>query len=148
MKSYFQHLFTYNQWAYGLFKDLLIADDFEHKEIQKLLSHCHNAESIWMDRIKGKPPRVGVWDTYSFQECFERLKSSNQEWVKMIASAPDFDRIVTYVNSRGDHFESRLSDIIIHVANHGTHHRGQISLLLRKMNIKPPATDFILFSRA
>lgn len=38
-----------------------------------------------------------------------------------------------------------LSDLIHHLLNHSTYHRGQVALLLRQLGQTPPATDYRLF---
>ena len=57
-----------------------------------------------------------------------------QGWRALFAdmSAADLVSIVAYRNSRGERFEQSLHDVLDHVANHGTHHRGQIVLMLRQ----------------
>jgi uncharacterized damage-inducible protein DinB len=42
---------------------------------------------------------------------------------------------------------SSLPDIITHVCNHGTYHRGQVAKSLKAAGIQPVSTDFIVFSR-
>jgi uncharacterized damage-inducible protein DinB len=56
-------------------------------------------------------------------------------------------RIVHYRNSAGDEFDNAIEDILVHVAMHGSYHRGQISLLVRDAGTEPQPTDFIAFVR-
>lgn len=44
---------------------------------------------------------------------------------------------------RGQQFQ--LRELIQHIVNHSTYHRGQVALLLRQLGHTPPATDFRLF---
>ncbi len=60
----------------------------------------------------------------------------------------DLGRAIAYVNSKGEAFESTVGDILLHVAQHGAYHRGQIARLLREAGHTPPYTDFIQFARA
>jgi uncharacterized damage-inducible protein DinB len=39
----------------------------------------------------------------------------------------------------------RLAHLMQHLANHGTYHRGQISLMMRQLHAEPLATDFHVF---
>ena len=59
----------------------------------------------------------------------------------------NLDKLISYQNSSGKIFSNKLSDILLHLFNHGTHHRAQISLLLRQNNIVPPKTDYIFYKR-
>ena len=148
MKQHLNRLFEYNLWANQKFADVLLANDFKHPKILRFISHTANAQLIWFDRINGKASETPVWIEYSISEAIDKLISNSQAWLSFINEEQDFSRIITYVDSQGDSYQSVLSDIIIHVANHGTHHRGQIALLLREENIAPPASDFIFFCRA
>ena len=147
MKAYFQRLFHYNEWAYKRLEDHIVEYGFEHLEVFKLLSHCHNAERIWLNRIESRDEKVEVWKIYDLKDLFQLLASSNKAWNDFLKNEQDFERTIQYTNSKEDTFESVLSDIVAHVANHGTHHRAQVSALLRKSGNIPPATDFIFFSR-
>lgn len=39
----------------------------------------------------------------------------------------------------------QLGELIQHVVNHSTYHRGQVALLLRQLGHVPPATDYRVF---
>ena len=59
----------------------------------------------------------------------------------------EFSKVVEYKNIKGDSFKNTLSDIIAHVFNHSSYHRGQIAQQVKKSNGKPAITDFIAFAR-
>jgi uncharacterized damage-inducible protein DinB len=59
----------------------------------------------------------------------------------------DIDRTVAYSNSAGQSFETAIEDILLHVALHGSHHRGQVNLLLRQSGSETAAVDYIGFIR-
>uniref|UniRef100_UPI0040479E54 DinB family protein n=1 Tax=Roseivirga sp. TaxID=1964215 RepID=UPI0040479E54 len=149
MNVYFTRLYEYNAWANDLFSEVLLADKLESPKPLDLFSHIGNAQIIWFHRVtqlEGKTPKV--FDTFELKEAIDLVQISGQLWLDLIKSMADFDEMIEYQNSKGESFQSNLSDIIIHVANHGTHHRGQIATLLRQENIAPPASDFIFFTRA
>ena len=52
---------------------------------------------------------------------------------------------ITYVNTQGETFTYPLWQILQHVVNHSSYHRGQITTMLRQLGAKPEATDFLLF---
>ncbi|NVJ48034.1 MAG: hypothetical protein HWE07_12940 [Cytophagia bacterium] len=148
MKEHFTRLFEYNLWANKKFSEVLRANAFQNPKILKFVSHIANAQIIWLSRIKDEGSSVGVWEEYDLKEALELLESSSQNWLDYIYSGAKIDGVISYKNSRGQAFESRAADILTHVANHGTHHRGQIALMLREENIAPPASDFIFYVRA
>lgn len=147
MKYQLTRLFEYNLWANQKFGVTLKDSAFKNPKILTFISHILNAQLIWIDRINGKASETEVWTEYPIEEAVDKLLESSQAWLKLLESETDFDRMITYQNSLGTSYSSVSSDIITHVANHGTHHRGQIALLLREEGIDPPASDFIFFSR-
>ncbi|MBM4015253.1 MAG: hypothetical protein FJ293_09875 [Planctomycetes bacterium] len=54
---------------------------------------------------------------------------------------------MTYLNSKGERHESRVADILTHVAMHGVHHRAQILAELRAAGHVPPYLDFVHATR-
>ena len=52
-------------------------------------------------------------------------------------------RLDAQLTVRGQQFQ--LRELIQHIVNHSTYHRGQVALLLRQIGSTPPATDYRLF---
>jgi uncharacterized damage-inducible protein DinB len=61
--------------------------------------------------------------------------------------AASLERTVHYRNSAGAEFESKMSDILLHVALHGSYHRGKIAAALRAGHAEPAPSDYIAFVR-
>jgi uncharacterized damage-inducible protein DinB len=57
----------------------------------------------------------------------------------------DLGKMVEYRFMSGHPGANTLQDLLIHVANHSTYHRGQIASMLRQIGTKPPQTHFVLF---
>lgn len=148
MKEHYTKLFEYNLWANNAFSEVLRANQFQNSKILKLISHMANAQSIWLSRIKKETSSIGVWDEHTLKEALELLANSSQDWLDFIYSGDMDQETISYKNSKGNEFESRLGDILTHVVNHGTHHRGQIAHMLREEDIDPPASDFIFYVRS
>lgn len=147
MKQQLIRLFEYNLWANRKFGEVLKSSAFSSPKILTFISHTFNAQMIWMDRVSGKVSETKVWEEYPIDEAVEMLLENSQQWLELLKDEEDYERKVNYHNSNGVLHSSVFSDIATHVANHGTHHRGQIALLLREEGIDPPASDFIFFSR-
>lgn len=147
----FLRLFSYDDWAN---EQVLITlqDHANFKDSAKAIgsfAHIAGAQELWYCRIEGQSPNgLQVWPDYELSEAFQTLKTYSEKWQELIeTNRDDPDRMISYENSKGDPYETMLSDILHHVIIHGQHHRAQIAKFLRKANVTPPATDFIFFSR-
>lgn len=150
MKAYFQKLFKYNEWANLELMKAVEKVDPPPQEALKFLAHISTAQDLWLARIlKTEHPQVDLWPDMGIDEIKEKLPESSEEWSEFIETMNEdhFQEEHQYTNSKGDLYVSTMEDIIIHVINHGTHHRSQISRVLREQGYDPPSTDYIFFTR-
>jgi uncharacterized damage-inducible protein DinB len=54
----------------------------------------------------------------------------------------------TYQDLKGKSWTQPIWQVVLHVVNHGTHHRGQVSGFLRILGHTPPRLDLIEYYRA
>ena len=54
---------------------------------------------------------------------------------------------LAYRDLKGRAYEQPLWQLILHVVNHGTHHRGQVSGFLRSLGHVPPPLDLVAYYR-
>ena len=54
-------------------------------------------------------------------------------------------RAVSYVNVKGETWTYRLEEMLVHLVNHSTYHRGQVATMLRQLGKTPEPTDYLLF---
>jgi uncharacterized damage-inducible protein DinB len=85
------------------------------------------------------PPPGDFGDSSSLQDGWERLASDRRAFVAELTE----ERLQSSMNIRGQTYT--LAELIKHITNHSTYHRGQIVLLLRLLGHAPPATDYRLF---
>jgi uncharacterized damage-inducible protein DinB len=112
-------------------------------------AHILAAEHVWLTRITGTPARYAVWPSLSLDEC-ARLAAENHAGFHALVDAStqeDLERAITYTNSAGRTFSNRMIDILVHVAMHGSYHRGMVSLIVRRGGGTPVPSDFIAFIR-
>ena len=48
---------------------------------------------------------------------------------------------------KGNLFENKIDDILFHIINHSTYHRGQIMMLFRESGLEPIFSDYIFHKR-
>ena len=149
MKSHFIDLFNYDQYANRLILDTIVKANDPEKPLQ-LMAHLLAAQQIWLLRCKGEPATGSVlWPDWETNKL-ELLAAENyQAWMQYLENLhlDDFEKVVSYKNSKGDSFENKLSDILVHLINHGTHHRAQAGQHLKLAGAGLPNTDYIFYLR-
>ena len=121
-----------------------------NNKVYLLFSHLLTAEEVWLCRVKGlHAPVQRLWEVYSAQKLQQILDDNHQAWRAYLDSSEDTDleREVTYLNTKGESFTTRVDDIITHLVNHGTHHRAQIASMLQHEKVQPPVSDYIAYIR-
>ncbi len=152
-------LYAYDEWANALFlaaAGALTDERFSAPVVSSFpsfrdtLAHIVGAEWIWLRRWLGESPTAppGGSDPPTLAAVRERLGEVERERRLYLAglSAADLDRTIAYRRLNGEAFSSRLSDLFVHVVNHSTYHRGQLTTILRQLGEKPPTTDFFRFA--
>lgn len=120
----------------------------ELSEEAKLFAHLASAQKTWYGRIKGENNNLDLWPQLEPAEARDLLDRLEGKWRSLIREQRgELDRVVSYRNSKGEPFETPLSDILHHLIIHGQHHRAQIAMKLREKQIEPPVTDFIFYVR-
>ncbi|WP_295648640.1 DinB family protein [uncultured Mucilaginibacter sp.] len=149
MKHYFKQLFEYDRWA-----NQVLLDKFEHQfpqneRIYEVFSHMISAQRIWLDRVMGLPQSTAVWAELLPHEMQTDMVSCNRDWLGFIddLQETDFNNTVHYTNSAGDTFDTKLVDIMTHVINHGTHHRGGLMVQMKEEGFVLSPLDFIVYVR-
>lgn len=149
MKAYFKQLFEYDRWASRLLMEKFEKQFPQNPRIYELFSHLLSAQRIWLDRILGIPQSVERFQDRLPDEMKEDLENYHAEWMQFIdqLQTPDFDRMVSYVHPNGTAYSERLVDIMAHVVNHGTHHRGNLVILMKEEGFVAPTLDLIFYIR-
>lgn len=107
-------------------------------------------EWLWLERWLGRsptgPPPGEFPDLASVRARWQEIEKDLLKFVRAL-SAEDLDRVLHYHNTKGNPFSDRMWQMLQHLVNHGTYHRGQITTLLRQLGATPVATDMIAFYR-
>lgn len=150
MKARYLKLLDYNTWANRRQIACLLENNVINNRTFLLFSHLLTAEEVWLCRIKEmSAPVQRLWELYPSDTLQQMVEDNNSTWQAYLADCSDRDlaRDVTYQNTKGESFTTRLDDIITHLVNHGTHHRAQICSLLQQEKVQPPVVDYIVYLR-
>lgn len=156
----FRQLYAYNRWANrrileavtGLPDDDLACDlGSSFPSVLATLAHLLAADWVWLRRWYGESPD-GVpeeWELSSLEDVRSRWDDVEAERSGLLATLDDaaLDRVVDYRTTAGVPYTSRMDEMLRHVVNHSTYHRGQVVTMLRQLGATPPATDLIAFYR-
>ena len=146
--AYFKKLFDYDYWATHKLLSSLAAAPEPAEEALKKMGHVLSAKEVWMGRLFGILS-TDLNRSYSVAEG-RKLNEEQRDRMNSYFSRLDERQLsekVTYKNLKGLPFETLLADILAHMVNHGSYHRGQVATMLRQLNAKPVGTDLITFYR-
>lgn len=145
MSSNLADLLQYSEVADNLVMDVLQTSDAPEKALA-LFSHVLDAQHIWASRIMDTEILYAPHQLHSLKS-FTEISANNFGMLREILEDVPLDRSIAYSNTAGEKFISAAGDILFHVVNHSTYHRAQIATELRRNNIDPPVTDFIILKR-
>lgn len=145
----FEKLLGFNHWANELYLETFSNNVSTPDNCLKMMSHIIGAEVIWLQRINAKAINLSAFEPKTAEVLIAMNKDLTEKWMQKIAEIKEKSDIMNfnYKNLEGLDFSSTFEDILIHICNHGTYHRAQIAQELKMAGIKPPSTDYIIFSR-
>ena len=149
MLDQIQRLYQHLAWADERALTALRDSDARPPKAHDLYCHVLGAEHVWLSRLRETKAEVKVWPSLTLEQCGTLARDNQAAFGRFLArlDASALSREVTYVNSAGDTFHSRIDDILMHVALHGAYHRGQVALLIREAGYVPLPSDYIAFVR-
>ncbi|HXF27739.1 MAG TPA: DinB family protein [Bryobacteraceae bacterium] len=131
-----------------------IIHDFKtaDKSVLGTLVHIYVSDRIWLARLQNAPhsvPANSAADLHLavLQNDWPILHNRWKQWAVGLTDE-SVQQILSYTDTRGRQWEEPLWQLILHVVNHGTHHRGQVSGFLRSLGHTPPALDMTLYYRS
>jgi uncharacterized damage-inducible protein DinB len=156
----FRRLYDYNSWANHRTLDACASVSeaqftrdlrSSFRSVRDTLAHIMLVEWLWLERWQGRSP-----DAFPSANSFPNLESVRGRWSEVERNLHDYvgtltqedlDRVVSHKTTAGVPQAAPLWQMLQHLVNHGTYHRGQAAAMLRQLDVKPISTDLILFYR-
>ncbi len=156
LSEYLRQLYDYHYWANHriLTAARKLAEEQLHRRhdhswgsVHGVLLHMMNAEWIWLQRWHGESPKA-----FFSPEDFPTLVSLQKYWdelavemrVFVAAQTPQsLEKEIIYTNTLGKTYNLILWQMMVHVANHGTHHRGELAAMFASMDAPHHEDDLI-----
>jgi uncharacterized damage-inducible protein DinB len=120
------------------------------KNVVGTLAHIFAADRVWMARIQGQPPGKFITpEDRDLAVLHREWPALLQVWKQWAGGLTDENvgTMASYQDLKGNPYSTAWWQIVLHVVNHGTHHRGQVSGFLRAMGHVPPPLDLMAYYR-
>jgi uncharacterized damage-inducible protein DinB len=151
-------LYHYNRWAGHrtlTVTGALAIEDFlrpmgnSFSSVRDTLAHILSAEWIWLERWQGRSPKA-LFDPAIFptvQSLASRWETVERDQMQFIeALTPQrLGEELAYINQKGQRYSYPLWQQLVHVVNHSSYHRGQVTTLLRQLGAEAVSTDFLVY---
>jgi uncharacterized damage-inducible protein DinB len=115
--------------------------------LRSTFAHMIGVERLWLARWRGdSPPPLPSPDEFpSLAVVTEAWRAVEGEMREFLAGLDEeaLARVVTCVDTRGETWSFPLWRMMIHLVNHQSIHRGQVTNLLRQVGAKPVPVDFL-----
>jgi uncharacterized damage-inducible protein DinB len=142
-KELFEYSHHFNQQLATVFTE---QSTLTSEKSIKLFSHILNAHQIWNSRIIQDKNQFGVWDIHTVHELKEIDRTNYTNSIRILDQS-DLSSSIKYTNFKGDTYTNSIKDILFHIINHSTYHRGQIATEFKQAGIEPLNTDYIFYKR-
>ena len=122
--------------------------------VRHVLRHVLGADSLWLDVMAGLPREevmarmasvltaIAAADLAELESRFEDLAARYRAFLAQDGVA---ERPVVAVHPGGARLKTTVAELVRHVGNHGTYHRGNISAMLHQLGHRGVSTDYALF---
>ncbi|MEM7486284.1 MAG: DinB family protein [Bacteroidota bacterium] len=147
MKAFLHQLFDYNFYCNKKLIEQCAAMKKVPEKSSELFNHILNAHHTWNKRIVGKPTDFAISHIHSIENWEDIHYENQRSSFEIITNTEDFSTRIDYESSEGRTFANELKDILFHIVNHSTHHRGQILADFRANGIEPESLDYIFYKR-
>jgi uncharacterized damage-inducible protein DinB len=155
-----RNLFEYNSWANHRALESCAALSNEQftrdlgssfKSARDTLAHICDVEWLWLERFHGRshpalPPAANYADVAALRARWDDVERDLTDFIASLTDA-DLARVYEFKTMSGVAQAQPGWQMLQHLANHGTYHRGQIATMLRQLGAKGQGTDMIVFFR-
>jgi len=156
-----QTLLDYHYWARDIILDAVAALPREQftapvnssfKSLRDTVAHIYAADLVWYGRWMGEPPAgLAAYDRFpdaaSIRAAWTELEGKVRPLVDGLGEA-GVNRAFDYKLMSGLADTAPFWQMLVHVVNHASYHRGQATTLLRQLGAPPPKPmDMIAFFR-
>jgi uncharacterized damage-inducible protein DinB len=155
------NLYRFNEWAndrliaaIGALPPEVVNRDLGggFRSMRGVVAHIIFVEWVWLERWRGvSPSTVPNWvtseDLTDLIAQVSDIQSRRGVFLDQLTESTLSEKLSFHYVS-GDQGSSEFGDLLLHVVNHSTYHRGQLAFMLRQVGTVPPSTDYDVFKAA
>jgi uncharacterized damage-inducible protein DinB len=160
--EHFKLLAAYNRWANArLYAAALDLSDLSYRlqtgvyfgSLHGTLNHLLLTDRLWLKRLTGEGDHPNELDAILYEDRIELTKARIVEDNRLVEVTGKYDEtalssLFSYRTTSGMPQSQVLADMLLHLFNHQTHHRGQAHACLSILTGgEPPSLDLLAFQR-
>ena len=107
------------------------------------LAHILLGERARFQRLAGEEPDRDIGRLLTAAELHDMHAQHRTIYEDLLPG--DLQRVIAYRRFTGEEYQSPVVDVLLHLALHGGHHRGQMATHVSTKGPKPINTDFVQF---
>lgn len=159
--NYIRMLTRYKAWANKIVYEMVLALPSEESTKQRLtrfgnmihtLNHVYVIDQVFQAHLLGKPHGFSARNTPThppLKTLWAEVSELDQWYVKYVEALMS-DELLTPIKFEfigGGSGSMTREEMIFHVVNHGTYHRGFVGDMMYQAGVTPEATDLPVFLR-
>ncbi len=121
--------------------------------ISEVITHVYRVDGMWLSVMSGDSFEetmqfIKKLETQSKDKGLGKMQKLYKELAREYASffeSQDLDEVISIEHPRYGSLETAVSELVQHVVNHGTYHRGNITAMLRQQGETGIPTDYIFY---
>jgi uncharacterized damage-inducible protein DinB len=158
IKEYLQNLYDYSYWANQRYLKAaagLTEEQLVHKQghswdsVYRVLLHMLSSEWMWLERWNGKSPQSLLEPRdYPTLDSIQKFWAGLEPVMRAFVSAQTeagLQEDSSYTNTRGETYHLPLWQMMVHVPNHNTHHRGELAGMFALLDAPHPEDEAVQY---
>ncbi|MGA5690192.1 DinB family protein [Cytobacillus pseudoceanisediminis] len=162
-KHHALELYDYHVWANKKFFERLkeLPEEIYDREIQsvfssisKVLVHIYIADTVWLGVMQEKSMEEiqasmaiaqDKTKDKSLKEMEKLFQSLSEEYQHLLNNVTDLDKEISPVHPKFGRLDTHFSELVQHVVNHGTYHRGNLTAMMRQQGYSSVSNDYVFY---
>jgi len=154
-------LLNYKSWAneitFAALSDIPQEELYKRREtnfktIVSTMNHVYVVDDIFKAHLLAEKHGYSSRNTQdcpSLADLWQQQKVLDQWYIDFVADlkTDDLTKAIHFEFVGGGHGEMTITEIVFHVVNHGTYHRGFVSDMMYQIPVIPPANDLTVYLR-